>query len=130
METRVNANEQGARCWDAARDNQDAWSKGTEEEYWYCLEVLPPIMFAGGFAVSEAIRHNADGRAVYLAVVQVQGVNYFRELTVPQMAAEAEGLRYVLGRNALVRDAAEAEEVFGLDELERYAAEKRGQVSP
>ena len=41
--------------WDRAK-HSPAWVRATAEEADYCLNVLPPIMFAGGFAVSEPIR--------------------------------------------------------------------------
>jgi len=42
------------------------WTEITESEYWYYLEVLPPIYGPDGiFAVSEALYHNDQGQAVY-----------------------------------------------------------------
>lgn len=61
------------RAWDYhARDYDNPaskWRRITERDYWYCLEVLPPIYVPGGFAVSEPVTSTDDGQTVYLVVL-------------------------------------------------------------
>lgn len=47
----------------------DSWRRITEQDYWYCLEVLPPIYVPGGFAVSEPVTSTDSGEVVYLVVL-------------------------------------------------------------
>jgi len=54
--------------WTAAKDNPGAWCSITETYYWELLNVLPPLYFPGGFAVSEPIRDSDQG-TIYLCVV-------------------------------------------------------------
>ncbi len=91
------------KCWEKAASNPRAWHPMTEEEVDYCLEVLPPIYFPGGFAVSEPLRDaGADDSGkgwrevsgpVYLAIVRKDGAYYCRELTQGAMVPEARDLR-------------------------------------
>lgn len=78
--------------WDRAK-HSPAWVRATAEEADYCLNVLPPIMFAGGFAVSEPIRDDDQGRPVYLAIVEAGGKVWARELATADMGREAARLR-------------------------------------
>jgi len=74
------------------------WHEMTEKDWWYCLEVLPPIYFAGGFAVSEAYGNDEQGRATYWCCVQV-GSRYFgKHMAVAEMPAAARELRDRMGQ--------------------------------
>ena len=55
------------RAWDTTQP-RGQWHEITQADAEYCCDVLPPILFPGGFAVSEAANHNAEGEAVYLCV--------------------------------------------------------------
>lgn len=49
-----------------ARENLEVWKPIDQDRYNYWLGVLPPIYGPNGmFAVSESLRHNAQGHAVY-----------------------------------------------------------------
>jgi hypothetical protein len=50
---------------------EHTWAEIDSDAYWEALEVLPPIYFPGGFAVSEAMTANAKGEEVYLCVVTI-----------------------------------------------------------
>ncbi len=74
-----------ANPWTLAAADPTRWheiSCGKADEL---LNVLPPIDIAGGFAVSEAIRHDGAA-AVYLCVVQVRGRWWVRESTLRGVA--------------------------------------------
>jgi hypothetical protein len=66
-----------------------SWYRITPKDASYCLEVLPPIYFPGGFAVSEAAWHDENGQATYFAVVKIGSGYYGRHLTVAAMEPEA-----------------------------------------
>jgi hypothetical protein len=55
-------------AWDYKAPKPWVWRRITEADFWYCLEVLPPIYFRGGFAVSEPVIHEQGDRPVYLCV--------------------------------------------------------------
>jgi hypothetical protein len=55
-------------AWDYKAPKPWDWQSITEADADYCLEVLPPIYFRGGFAVSEPVIHDESGRPVYLCV--------------------------------------------------------------
>lgn len=77
---------------------RDAWCEISEEHYYYCLEVLPPLYVEGGFAVSEPLTNDADGRAVYLVCAHV-GRGYFaRVSTKADAAGHVRALRDALSR--------------------------------
>jgi len=78
--------------WDRAK-HSPAWVRVKPEEADYCLNVLPPICFPGGFAVSEPIRFDHLERHVYLAIVSAGGKVWAKELASADMAAEAQALR-------------------------------------
>lgn len=85
------------KCFAAAAADPRSWHPMTEEEADYCLEVLPPIYFPGGFAVSEPLRDAGEldigTGEVYLAVARKDGKPYCRELTRCSMAQEARDLK-------------------------------------
>lgn len=83
----------GTWPWKACDANPGAWCATSAEDADYCLEVLPPIYFRGGFAVSEPIRHTAEDVPVYLCLVQAGGVTFARQCTVKEAAADVEALR-------------------------------------
>ena len=84
--------------WGACDAHPGAWVECSAEHWMYCLEVLPPIYFAGGFAVSEAVRDGATGAPVYLCLVHIGSRYFARELTLYEAAQEARLLRAALGR--------------------------------
>jgi hypothetical protein len=54
-----------------------AWLEVTEEDYWYALEVLPPIMLGGGvFQISEAADADSLGRDIHATYVKL-GERFF-----------------------------------------------------
>ena len=55
-------------AWDYRAPQPWPWRDITEADADYCLEVLPPIYFPGGFAVSEPVMHDAQGRPIYLCI--------------------------------------------------------------
>jgi hypothetical protein len=73
--------------------NAEQWHEISEADCWYSLEVLPPIYFAGGFAVSEPIRDDEHGEPVYLCIVGIGPKFYGRELPRSRAATEARSLR-------------------------------------
>ena len=77
----------------------DGWQEIDEKTYWYFLEVLPPIYFPGGFAVSEPITHNEEGFAVYQCCAAIGGKYYGREATRKAAAASLPALRATLEAN-------------------------------
>lgn len=90
---RIAERAEGMNYWKAAGNDSTAWHPMTADEAEYCLNVLPPIYFSGGFAVSEPLRHDAKGRPVYLCVVRVGPVPYCRELALSDAADCALKLR-------------------------------------
>lgn len=94
MSTESNKQPAPVSCWNRAAADETAWHPMSEEEAEYCLNVLPPIYFSGGFAVSEPIRDSYSfdlhpGGQVFLAVVRWNGRPYCRELTRAAMEPEA-----------------------------------------
>lgn len=79
--------------WTRAAANRDAWHLITLARQEELRNVLPPIDVAGGFAVSEPIRHDVYGRAVYLCVAEAHGEPWARELALADMAREIRALR-------------------------------------
>lgn len=73
--------------------NPDAWVEISLEHRDYCLEVLPPYYFKGGFAVSEPQNHTAEGVPVYACVVTIWPRHFVKHLTLAQAEAEAPLLR-------------------------------------
>lgn len=70
-----------------------AWVEISETHADYCLEVLPPHYYAGGFAVSEASHSTPEGEPVYVCVVTA-GARYFaRHLPLSRASVEAARLR-------------------------------------
>jgi hypothetical protein len=90
-----NDTEPNGWIWDRAK-HSPVWVRATAEEADYCLNVLPPVLFAGGFAVSEPIRNDDQGRPVYLAIVDAGGKMWAKELARGTMAQEAAALRAAL----------------------------------
>jgi hypothetical protein len=75
------------------RDGLPVFVEITEEQMWTALEVLPPIYFRGGFAVSEPQCHDRTNTPVYACVV-TKGKRYFlRYGTVKEAEAFADELR-------------------------------------
>ena len=66
-------------AWDYKAPKPWDWRKITQEDADYCLEVLPPIYFRGGFAVSEPVIHDDKGRPVYLCVKRERSHTHGRE---------------------------------------------------
>ena len=93
MAFQVDQNEAGIRSWEAAKAHPRTWCRITEAEADEALNVLPPIYFDGGFAVSEPIRHTAADEPVFLGVVQRSGIYYCAEGTVAELSREARKLR-------------------------------------
>ena len=78
------------------------WHEISEEHYWYFLEVLPPIYFPGGFAVSEANRADEQGRETYTCVSTVGQRHFARDMAIPDAVRETQILRDVLGFGLVV----------------------------
>ena len=74
-------------------ENPAAWVEISEEHWIYSMEVLPPIYFDGGFAVSEASHEDAQGREMYAACVKIGGRFFIRHLAVADMPEAARTLR-------------------------------------
>lgn len=77
--------------------NESEWTEITQgaADYClcYCLCVLPPIYFPGGFAVSEPIRHTLGDEPVYCCVVSLGERWFAREMTIKQASAHVRELR-------------------------------------
>jgi hypothetical protein len=56
------------------------WVEVSSDFYWEAMECVPPIYVQGGFMVGEALRHEADCRAVYAAFVEI-GMRHFARYT-------------------------------------------------
>ncbi len=91
--------------WTNAGTARDAWHLTTEARRVELLNVLPPICVTGGFAVSEPIRHDADGRAVYLCVAEAGGSVWVRELARADMPAAIAALRAAVPARFVGHDA-------------------------
>jgi hypothetical protein len=88
----VNTDTVGTWPWKACDNDPEAWCEINEEHADYCLNVLPPIYFPGGFAVSEPVRADASGQEVYLALVTWHGRPFARYLNRQQMKTAAREL--------------------------------------
>lgn len=64
--------------FDAIRDAGPTWAEIDEEAFSEALDVLPPRYFPGGFAVSEAVCDDHEGRVMYLCVVTKQRRHFAR----------------------------------------------------
>lgn len=91
--TRTRTSNRDANPWANAATDPTAWHLTTPERRTELLNILPPIDVPGGFAVSEPIRHDANGRAVYLCVAEAHGDPWVRELALGDMAREIRELR-------------------------------------
>jgi len=78
-----------ANPWTVAKADPTRWHEISAAKVEELNNVLPPIDFSGGFAVSEAIRHDGAA-AVYLCVVNVGGKWWAKESTI---AAARDALR-------------------------------------
>lgn len=88
-------NPKNAWPFDLGKKHPDAWIEMSEEHATYSLEVLPPIYFRGGFAVSEPAWHNEHDEPVYWCVVKAGSKHYGRHLTVREAPAAALALKAV-----------------------------------
>lgn len=79
----------GLNPWTASDAHPGAWVHTSAERWDYCLNVLPPINFRGGFAVSEASRHDDRGVAVYLCLTTIAGKHYAKNATIQEASREA-----------------------------------------
>lgn len=58
------------------RADLDQWRETTEEQFYECLETLPPVNWKGGaFQIGEAFTHTATD-VIYTGLVQI-GQRYF-----------------------------------------------------
>lgn len=80
------------RAWDY-KQPRDEWHRITQDDADYCLEVLPPIYFRGGFAVSEPVMHNDEGEAIYLCVREERGKFSARLATIREVDPTADDWR-------------------------------------
>lgn len=78
------------------RAGRNVWVEVSPEFAQQALEVLPPIYQQGGFLVSEASCHNAEGHAVYAGFAQIGGRHFSRELTVKDFEPAVQQLRDTL----------------------------------
>ena len=76
--------------WDAMDARPSEWIPTTHKMYWEMLEVLPPRAQTsrGAFLVGEAVRDDAQGRAVYACFKKSGGQFYARNLTLEQFSTE------------------------------------------
>lgn len=70
--------------WEAMKANPDAWIETTKEMAYEMLGALPPIGSWGRFMVSEPVRDNDEGEAVYAAFKIVSDRHFARYLTLRQ----------------------------------------------
>ncbi len=80
----------------AYREGRTDWVEVNEKLYDYCLGVLPPIYFRGGFFVSEPAAHTEAGEPVYTAVAVVNGRYFMRDVSRSQGEAAVAELREAL----------------------------------
>ncbi len=80
----------------AYREGRTDWVEVDEERYDYCLGVLPPIYFRGGFFVSEPAAHTDAGEPVYTAAAVVNGRYFLRDVPRSQGEAAVAELRELL----------------------------------
>lgn len=80
------------RAWDYKQPRAE-WHEITEADADYCLEVLPPIYFRGGFAVSEPVIHDQKGEPVYLCVRREHGKFLARLASIREVDAAADDWR-------------------------------------
>lgn len=72
----------GQAHYDGIRNAGPVWTEIDEEAQWEALEILPPIYFPGGFAVSEAVCDGSElDSVIHLCVVCVRG-RYFARYAV------------------------------------------------
>ena len=72
-----------SELWDAMDAAPDAWIPTTEEMYWQMLEVVPPrAQVRDRFLVGEALRQNAEGKAVHSCFKEVEGQYFAKNMTV------------------------------------------------
>ena len=81
--------------WTSAAADPTAWHATTNERREELMNVLPPIYVSGGFGVGEPIRHDDEGRPVYLCVATVNGQTWVRELPRDEMALAILALRTI-----------------------------------
>ena len=81
-----------ANPWTLAATDPTRWHEISRAKADELLNVLPPITIPGGFAVSEAIRHDG-ATAVYLCVVNARGRWWVRESTLAGVGAAAREIR-------------------------------------
>jgi len=80
-------------AWDYKAPKPWGWRKITKADANYCLEVLPPIYFSGGFAVSEPVIHDGAGRPVYLCVKRERGGFCAKLSTIAEVDPKADDWR-------------------------------------
>lgn len=69
--------------WDAMDAAPDAWVETTEAMFCHMLEVVPPrAQHPDRFLVGEALRHNAEGKAVHSCFKEVRGQYFAKNMTV------------------------------------------------
>lgn len=93
---RVERNEADVRSWQISEEHPDSWCRIGDGWAMEALEVLPPIYFRGGFAVSEAVTSDLTGAVMYLCVVTVHGTSdayYCRVLSIKDATEQAPRLR-------------------------------------
>ncbi len=92
----------GTWPWEACKANPGTWCEVSEEHADYCLSVLPPRYFPGGFAVSEAVRFDcAEDDELYLSVVGWRGRSFVCLLSPRQMKTVGTTLRAYLDASNL-----------------------------
>ena len=75
----------------------DEWVEISKEHMWEHLEVLPPIYYHGGFAVSEPWTHQGpNGAPTYLCVSTVGKRHFATHATIPQAEQMTRELRVEL----------------------------------
>lgn len=80
-------------AWDYKAPRPWDWRAITEDDADYCLGVLPPIYFAGGFAVSEPAIHDAQDRPVYLCVKRERGRLFAKLAAIHEVDPNADDWR-------------------------------------
>lgn len=81
-----------ANPWTLAKADPTRWHEISRAKSDELLNVLPPITIPGGFAVSEAIRHDGTA-AVYLCVVNARGRWWAKESTLAGVGAAVREMR-------------------------------------
>lgn len=76
--------------WDAMDASPEAWIETTEKMYWNMLECVPPRAQLGDrFLVGEALRHDAEGKAVHSCFKEVGSQFFAKNMTVEHFKAGA-----------------------------------------